>query len=494
MTDELAWLDATAQAALVRQGTATPLELVDAAVARIEKLNPRLNAVITPMFEKARAQAASADLPNGPFRGVPFLLKDLLCHSAGDPYHAGMRFLRELGWVEPHDTFLATKFRQAGFVILGKTNTPELGTAPTTEPVAYGPTRNPWDTHRSPGGSSGGSAVAVASGMVPAAHGNDSGGSIRVPASACGLVGLKPSRGRVSLGPDVAEVQGAMAAELVVTRSVRDTAAILDAVAGWMLGDPYAAPTPPRPFASEVGTPPGCLRIGLMTKTPANAVQTHSDCIAAAHGAARLLESLGHRVEESHPKALDDPGLAAAWATVGSSWFARDLTYWSERTGRAIGQADVEPLTWAMAEIGRLWSAHDYVRALEWLHAYSRGVAQWWSEGFDLLLTPTVAEPPPALGEFAASPNEPLQSAARQTPFITFTSPFNITGQPAISLPLSWNAADLPVGIQLVAAYGREDLLIRIAAQLEQARPWSDRRPPVRSRVENGDKRLLRHR
>src|SRR5262249_19150647 len=216
----------------------SPRELVDAAIARIERLNPRVNAVITPLFEKARRQASSPDLPAGPFRGVPLLLKDLICHSAGDPYHAGMRLLRELGWKEPNDTYLAERFRAAGFVVVGKTNTPELGPVPTTEPLAYGAPRNPWDPSRSPGGSSGGSAAAVAAGMVPVAHANDGGGSIRIPASACGLVGLKPSRGRTSLGPDLGEGWAGMSIEHVVTRSVRDTAGILDAVSGYVAGDP----------------------------------------------------------------------------------------------------------------------------------------------------------------------------------------------------------------------------------------------------------------
>src|SRR5438477_645768 len=332
MSDELALLDATAQAELVRQRKASPRELVDAAIARIERVNPKLNAVIIQRFEKARAEAAAPDLPAGPFRGVPFLLKDLICHSAGDPYHAGMRLLRELGWVERYDTYLAARFRAAGFVFLGRTNVPELGPAPTTEPVAYGPTRNPWDTSRSPGGSSGGSAAAVAAGLVPVAHANDGGGSIRIPSSEC---------------------------------------------------------------------------------------------------------------------------------------------------GRKIGPGDVEPMTWAIAEMGRRVSASDYLRAIEYLHAHTRQVAAWWAEGFDLLLTPTLPEPPPRLGEFDPAPDDALRGFTRGGAFVAFTMPFNVIGQPAISLPLYWSADGLPIGVQLGAAYGREDLLIRIAAQLEGARPWSGRRPPV---------------
>ncbi|HYR95106.1 MAG TPA: amidase, partial [Candidatus Binatus sp.] len=429
MADDLALLDATAQAELVRRRAVSPRELVDAAIARIEKTNPKLNAVITPLFEKARA-AASAGLPDGPFRGVPFVLKDLFCHSAGDPYHAGMRLLRELRWVEPADTHLAARFRAAGFVFVGRTNVPELGPVPTTEPVAYGPTRNPWDPSRSPGGSSGGSAAAVAAGMVPAAHANDGGGSIRIPASECGLVGLKPSRGRVSLGPDVGESWAGMAIEHAVTRSVRDTAAILDAVAGYMPGDPYTAPPPLRPFRDEVGAPAGSLRVGLLLAAPGGQVQVHAECAAAARDAGRLLESLGHRVEDSHPAALDDPESALAPVTIIGAWTARDLAYWSARTGKTIGPRDVEPMIWGIAEMGRAVTGVEYIQAVEKLHAYSRGVVSWWSEGFDLLLTPTLPEPPPKLGEFDATPTDPLRGFARGGAFVAFTLPFNVTGQP----------------------------------------------------------------
>ncbi|MGH9035278.1 MAG: amidase, partial [Acidimicrobiia bacterium] len=260
--DVLGDLDATGLAELVRSGKASPTELVDAAIARIEAVNPALNAVIHPRFDLAREEAAGP-LPDGPFRGVPFLVKDILCHTAGDPFHEGMRFLKDLNWRARDDTYLAAKYRAAGLVVLGRTNAPELGIQPTTEPEAYGPTLNPWDTTRSPGGSSGGSAAAVAAGMVPAAHANDGGGSIRIPASACGLVGLKPTRGRTSLGPDGYSV-GALAVEHVVCRSVRDAAGLLDATAGRMPGDPYVAPPPRRPFAAEVGTNPGRLRVGLL--------------------------------------------------------------------------------------------------------------------------------------------------------------------------------------------------------------------------------------
>ncbi len=476
MADDLARLDAVAQADLVRRGRASALELVDAAIARIERVNPTLNAVITPLFEKARAQAKGT-LPDGPFRGVPLLLKDLLCHSAGDPFHAGMRFLKQLGWVEPNDTYLATKFRNAGFVFVGKTNTPELGPVPATEPLAYGPTHNPWDTTRSPGGSSGGSAAAVASGMVPAAHASDGGGSIRIPASECGLVGLKPTRGRVSLGPEFGDAWHGMSIEHALTRTVRDSAAILDCIAGPMPGDPYFATPPARPFAAEVGASPGRLRIGLLSTMPDGA-PLHPDCAAAAEDAARLLASLGHEVEPSHPFSEDHEILRMV-TTVVVVWTARDLDYWTERTGRPIGADDVEPMIWGVAEMGRTVSGADYIRAASYMQAWSRRIAAWWERGFDLLLTPTIPQPPPLIGHFTATPEAPMLPFERGGELVTFTLPFNVTGQPAISLPLFRNAGGLPIGTQLVAAYGREDLLLRVASQLEAARPWADAWPPV---------------
>lgn len=478
MEDALAFLDATAQAELVRRGELRPIELLDAAISRIEALNGTLNAVIHPLFEKARAQAKAPD-PPGRFHGVPFLMKDMFGYTAGDPYHMGLRFLRDMGFRMPHDTYVAAKFRRAGFAFVGRTNTPELGTLPTTEPDAYGPTRNPWDTSRSPGGSSGGSAAAVASGMVPAAHANDGGGSIRIPASACGLVGLKPSRGRVSLGPDLGESFGGLVVEGAVTRSVRDSAAVLDIIAGLMPGDPYTAPTPLRPFLREVEADPEPLRVGLHTIPPGGLFSAHPDCVAAAQHAARLVESLGHTVELSQPVALDEAEIGEHFRTMFATHHARLHDLLAAVLGTRLGPNDVDAINWMLAQEGRGCGAAQYIAAVEWLHGFTRRVARWWEDGFDLLLTPTLTDPPPALGTFTPSAAAPEEAARRALQFASFTLPFNITGQPAISLPLHWNDDGLPIGVQFVARYGREDLLLRVAAQLERAQPWADRHPPV---------------
>lgn len=482
MTDELVWFDATAQAELVRLGHVSAHELLGAVIARIEELNPVLNAVIHPLFEKAGA-AVEAGLPDGPFRGVPTVLKDFGATSQGDPYHEGTRFLRDAKWTASEDSYVVRRLRQAGCAIVGRTNLPELASAATTEPVAYGPTHNPWDTMRSPGGSSGGSAAAVASGMVAIAHATDGGGSIRIPASACALVGLKPSRGRVSPGPDVGENMGGLATDFMLTRSVRDAAGFLEVLAGPELGDPYSAPGSTDAFASKMHRRPSRLRIGLRTEalamTGGSDIAIHPECSAAAEITARLLEDLGHRVDDAYPAELDSEDVTMAMATVVSVESARALDTWSERLGRQLTPQDVDVDNWALAEMGRSTTASAYRRALDRIHLARRRIAEWHSLGFDLLLTPTMADVPPTLGYLAADPAAPLTGSIRSVPFGTFTIGFNLTGQPAISLPLHWSAEGLPVGIQLVSAYGREDLLLRVAAQLEEAQPWSDRRPPV---------------
>jgi amidase len=466
----LAWIDAVGQADLVRAKEVTPVELVDAAIERIERINPQLNAVIHPLFDKARAAAASDALPDGPFRGVPFLMKDGVAHTAGDPFHCGMALLKARGHTEDTDSYLAAKLRGAGFVFVGKTNLPELAASFLTEPVTYGATHNPWALDRSTGGSSGGSAAAVAAGLVPAAHANDMGGSIRVPASACGLVGLKPTRARTSLGPSFGEYWAMLTHEHVVTRTVRDCAAILDCTAGAMPGDPYFAPPSGRPFADEVGADPGHLRIGWRATLPgaegAAARVPDPECVAAVAGAVSLLESLGHRVEATSPSALDrwpDSALMIFGAVV-----ARDLDRWGERLGVTITEADVERSNWFLAQIGRAMSATTLLAAIETIQRWSRDAAQWWADGYDVLVTPTLPMLPPLLGA-----DEDVIDLG------PFTMPWNLPGQPAISLPLHMSDGGLPVGVQLVGPYGREDLLIRLAAQLEQAAPWVHRRPSV---------------
>ncbi len=479
--NDLAVLDATAQAALVRDGAATPRELVDAALARIDAVNPQLNAVIHRRDARARADA-DAGPPDGPFRGVPIVVKDLDGSLAGEPLHLGNRMLRDLGHVADHDSYLFARLRAAGCVIVGKSNTPELGLLPTTESHAYGPAHNPWDVTRSPGGSSGGSAAAVAAGMVPVAHAGDGGGSIRIPASACGLFGLKPTRGRVSLGPDDGEAWAGLVARHVVTRSVRDSAAVLDVLAGAVPGDPYAAAPPSRPFVDELGAAPGALRVGVLSATaPAGLVPVDPACTAAADDAAALLASLGHSVEPASPAPLDDIALLVHFTTVLAASTAYDLRKLATIAGRGLTADDVEPVTWAQAELGRAVTAEAYLDAVESLREWSRRMAAWWEpadggRGFDLLLTPTMARPPAPLGEIRGDDADGALFAA--TPYAAFTVPFNVTGQPAMSVPLHWSDG-LPIGVQLVAATGREDLLLRVAAQLEASRPWIDRRPPV---------------
>jgi amidase len=415
----------------------------------------------------------------GPFCGVPFLFKDLGAGDAeGDPYHYGTRFLRDAGWKAPGTSHLVRRFREAGLVDVGRTNVPELGAWTTTEPDAYGATRNPWSTAHSSGGSSGGSAAAVAAGMVPAAHASDGGGSIRIPASACGLVGLKPTRGRISLGPSLGETWAGMVAEFAVTRSVRDCAALLDAVAGPMPGDPYFAPPPRRPFGAEVGATPGALRVGLLLDSPRSPL--HPDCVAAAELGARALADLGHDVELATNTSLGLDEEAERVLDVIAAAQARDVERFGQEIGRELGPEDMDCDNWTVTERGRQISATAYLAGVEAMHRATRAAAQWWeAQGLDLLVTPTLPAPPAPIGELVADPARPMEGFERSGAYTAFTVPFNVTGQPAVSLPLHWNATGLPIGVQIVAGYGREDLLLAVAAQLEEALPWRERRPPV---------------
>jgi len=474
MMTDTTWLDATAQADLVRRGEASPTELVEAAIARIEAVNPQLDAVLRTRFDRARAEAAAPDLPDGPFRGVPILLKDLGCPVTGEVTAFGIGPLRDMAW--PITSFLAEQFQAAGFISLGRTNVPEFGTTITTEARSFPPARNPWNAGHSAGGSSGGSAAAVASGMVAVAHGNDGGGSIRIPASECGLVGLKPTRGRVSQGPLVGEGWAGGTIDGALTRTVRDAAAVLDAISARMPGEPYYPPELPGPLAHEVGRDPGRLRIGYVDHAVGEGYLDDPQCRAAVAGAARLLESAGHHVEESWPSAMFESEFGSHFVTIIAADTALTFLAFEMLLGRPIADDELEPRNVAHRRNGISMNATTYLYSRSWIGTWARRMAAWWQD-FDLLLTPTVAAPPPELGWFTAE--GPETEGHRISSFIPFTSQFNMTGQPGISLPLHWTPDGLPVGVQLVAGYGREDLLVRVASQLEQAAPWHDRHPPI---------------
>lgn len=481
MTNPYAAHDATAQAELVRNREVSPTELLDAAIDAIEA-TAELNAVIHRRDERARVEADRVRPGEQPFAGVPILVKDLDGFLEGEPYHAGSVHLRDAGHVADHTSWLFERYRNAGFVIVGKTNTPELGLVPSTEPVAYGPTHNPWDPTRSPGGSSGGSAAAVAAGVVAVAHAGDGGGSIRIPAAFCGLVGLKPSRGRVSLGPREVHPWADLVARLAVSRSVRDTAALLDVAAGSGSGDTAMAPPPARPWLAEVGADPGRLRIGVSTDA-GDGSATQPDVVASIEATAAVLADLGHHVEAAMGLPSDDPAFVAEMTTQVLTampvWTASALDEFASWTGAAPSESTVEPGTWALAELGRSVSGPAYLAAVDALAAMGRRLASWWDGPYDLLLTPTVPEVAPTLGQFGATPDNPAAGLGRAATVVGFTIPFNISGQPAISVPAPPTPDGLPVGAQFVAAWGREDLLIQVASQLEVAQPWEDRRPAV---------------
>lgn len=472
-SEDLTSLDATALAELVRKKEVKPIELVEAAIERIERVNPALNAVVTPMYDYAREQA-SGPMPDGPFAGVPFLLKDFLAECGGVRFTEGTAFLRD--YVPDEDSELVKRYKRAGLIIVGKTNTPELAIGITTEPRLFGPTHNPWDTDRTPGGSSGGSGAAVAAGVVPMAHGNDAGGSIRVPASCCGVFGFKPTRARNPLGPHYGDIFTGLAVEHALTRSVRDSAALLDATAGPDLGDPYWAPPPERPFVQEVGAQPGRLRIALSSQTPLGK-EVHPDCVAAVRDAAALCEELGHDVVEAAP-AFDGELAWQSFTTVLCAGFAWAIDDWGRRTGRTPTSEFFEPFVWSFTQRGRELSAPDYLLALQDLQKLTRDIARFFVD-YDIWLTPTLGEPPVPLGTFKFSMEDPFELRRRMATFAPFTYISNATGQPAMSVPLSWNSEGLPVGIHFVGRFGHEATLFRLAAQLEEARPWANRRPPV---------------
>lgn len=470
--DPLATLDAIAQAELVRRGEVSPRELVDAAIRRIEATDPRINAVVERHFEQARARAESKDLPNGPLRGVPTLVKDAAI--AGAPSVLGSELLAKLDIRAQLTDEFVLRTERAGMIVLGRSNVPELMSAATTESRLHGAAHNPWDLSRSTGGSSGGAAAAVAALMVPAAHSSDGGGSTRIPASANGVVGLKPSRGRVTMAPASTDWVDITPARSWLTRSVRDTALLLDVVAGTGYGDTLTAPTPQQPYWSDVTTPPGALRIGFMRQLPGNTTAMDSEAIRAVEQTAKLLGDLGHQVEERHPAPLDS---TEHFDLILKYWPIKVVQRLSEaeaKLGRPIREGELEPATFMLLRKAREMSMVDFGVTLKRIHAYTLRMLDWYRQGFDLLLTPTTGCPAPKLGLLGqpAATSDALRWGG-------FAPLVNLTGLPAISLPLHWTEAGLPLGLQLVGNIWREDMLIRVAAQLEAARPWQHRVPPV---------------
>jgi amidase len=475
MPDDLMFKSATDQAELVRSGEVTARELVEASLGAIDRLNDDLNAVVTRCDERARSESdAVAAGDDRPLAGVPLLVKDLAAYTEGVRTTMGMRAMGD--WVPSEDSATVRRLRAAGAIVVGKTNLPEMGILPVSEPLRFGPARNPWDTSRTPGGSSGGSAAGVAAGMVSIAHGNDGGGSIRIPASCCGLVGLKPSRGRVSWAPHLAELAAGFATDGVLTRTVRDSAVGLDIVAGYEPGDPYWAPAPSAPFADAAEREPGKLRVAFVVDSP-NGVPVDPDCVTATRNAAELLASLGHDVQEIEIEA--DEAYVTNFVTVWIAGTANEVDTWGRLSGQELDIEQLEPLSRQMYDMSLNMSATDYLRALDWLHDYSRKLVSMW-DGIDLLLTPTLAKPPIEIGALEPKQDEPpIQMLMNSATWVPFTPVWNVTGQPAISLPLHQTDAGLPVGVQLVGPPAGEETLISVAAQVEAAQPWSERRPAL---------------
>lgn len=466
-------LDAMASAELVKSGAISARELVESAISRIEARNPALNAVIHKLYEKALAAADDPALATTPLGGVPALVKDLDGSTAGDPWFGGSLYLKKLGWREPADSHAIAQMRRAGLIIVGKTATPELGMQVNTVSEAHGVTRNPWNTDHSAGGSSGGSGAAVAARMTPVAHGGDGGGSIRIPAAFNGLFGLKPSRGRVSNAPGEADPWGGLVCRHVLTRSVRDSALLLDWLSRPGPGDPYVAPTTPLPYLAEVSGEIAGLRIGLLTHNPLGG-PVDAECAQAVMAAGVLLQQAGCIVEEAHPVAYGE--LDPAWlGTVITTWIAYELEDLIRRTGVEPGPGDLMAPAAAALAGGRALPATAYVRAMEAIHAWSRRMKAWWGE-YDILLTPTSPVLPPTLSSLEAPPTDDPNRALNA---VAYTAPFNMSGQPAASIPMGWSATGLPIGIQAVADFGREDLLFRLAGSLERAAPWTERRPTL---------------
>ncbi len=469
--------DAVGLAELVRTKQASAAELLETAIARAERLNPKLNAIVHQAYDRARA-AIARGLPDGPFTGVPFLLKDLGCEAIGYPASVGSRFFANHEWT--FDSEIWIRLRKSGLVAFARTTSPELGISPATEAKAHGgPTRNPWNLDHTPGGSSGGAGAAVAAGIVPMAHGSDGGGSVRIPASCCGLFGLKPTRARLPDGPASGEGWGGMSIDGVLSRSVRDTAVMLDACHGADVGAPYAAPHVPRPFAEEIKAPPQRLRIAYC-KTTLHGLAIDAECAAAVEAAARLCAQLGHEAVEAKPSFDFEKGVQA-WTKVVACGTALSVRLRAQALGREPGADDLEPATRGAIECAKAVSGQDYLLAINTVHATGRQIARFF-ETHDVLITATLAEPPARIGRFAMSNPDFLDYRLGPRGIIhysPFTSIFNMTGQPAASMPLHWSKDGLPIGTHFAARFGDEATLLRLAAQLEQARPWFARRPPV---------------
>jgi amidase len=491
LAEDYALFDATDLATLVRLRQVSPSELVEAAIAQLERNEPALAGMAEWALDDARRNAAGTP-GDGPFAGVPFLLKDNLHVAAGLPYHNGSRIWR--GWIPRRDSEMVRRFKAAGLIILGSTKVPELSLTPVTEPRHLGPTNNPWSLERTAGGSSGGSCAHVAARSVPMAHATDGGGSIRIPASCCGVFGLKPSRGRTPNGPFVGEGWHGAAAGHAVTRSVRDSAGLLDAIAGPDLGAPYGIAPPGRSFAESAATAPGRLRIVFTAKAP-NAAPVDPECREAVESTAKLCMDLGHHVEEAAPIIPEE--FYSWFLIVFLAAVAQEFVFAQETTGVKPRRSEVEESTWLSRELGHGFSAAELSVAMERLHRATREIAAFF-ETYDLLLTPSLASPPPRHGELQPRGLEavlqgmaarlgvgrylrygPLlrQAADRAFRFIPFSPIWNVTGQPAASLPLHWTPEGLPVGVQAVARMGEETTLFAFAAQMEQARPWAARRP-----------------
>ena len=464
--------DGIGLAGLVKARQVSAGELLEMAIERVDQRNPVINAVVSRMYDEART-TIGAGLPTGPFTGVPYLVKDLGLWYAGTVTTFGSSIFRN--FVADHDSEIVTRLKRAGLVIFGKTHSPEFGLSTSSESRLFGATRNPWNPEYSAGGSSGGSAAAIAAGVLPMAHATDGGGSIRIPAACCGLFGLKPTRARTPFGPDFGERWSGLATSHAITRSVRDSAALLDATSAPDIGDPYWAPPASRPYLVEVGAAPGRLRIAFTTRAW-NGHAVDPECVAAVAGAAKLCEGLGHHVEEASP-AIEEAARGKAVGIIVTAQTRAALQRAEAVLGRQATPEDVETITWGYAEYARQFFASDYAGAIDVLHRTGRAVGRFFTR-YDILLTPTMCTPPHKLGVISLMRTD--IDAFHDALFgdIAFTAPFNTAGNPAMSVPLHWPSAGLPVGVQFVAPFGGEATLFRLAAQLEAARPWANRRPP----------------